>query len=729
MIIRKIGDTLTLYDAEAYSNLGEAYDKEGDEEKASYYFLKADKILEQIHGNEFSPDYLEFLNKYALFKARINEGANAEMLSSKSLNYALKTNHKYSLPVAMQLLNQLKVQLQLKKYKTSLDYSEKAIATFNKLIDNATTAEDSIRFQNFKASAIFGKSKSAYYLLEEKNQNNLSNILNQLEETSSMFERRKLYYPDEENVSLTIESYKEINDFINLLQLELYRITKDRSYLDAIIQKNESLVYTRLKRSLNNRNLNVHFRDVPPSIQKKEAAIKALLGDALKRNKSETGSVNDYFKKSKKWDDFLLMLKTDYPAYYQARYGSGPEKNINAYKQVVPGGSQVVRFYIINENIYALVLSQTEDHWIALSAQGLSNILLRLQSQPTLEETGFLTYDLYRLLWKPIEPFIHEKKITIIPDGIVYNVSFDMLTSRPIKNGKELIEFSLLNKYAFSYQYSLDVLSQKKFVRQRYSGISAFAPTFSDALKQDYMTALKTDSLEIDKSYLNLLPLPFSRDLAGKLASFFGSKVFIGNASTVSNFEKNAGNHSIIYIGTHAESNNQFPEYSRLFFAKDLNTPTADNSLYLYDIYNQNLNSDLAVLTACETGQANFFHGEGMISMAHAFNYAGSKSVLTSLWKVDEYASIMITEAFYKNLEKGMSKDVALQRAKLYYLTKAYGRMLVPQYWAGLVIMGDTNSIEFKKNKSPYLLVLGFLLIAGGVFYLKKIRKRQAGIR
>src|SRR5690606_17190535 len=156
----------------------------------------------------------------------------------------------------------------------------------------------------------------------------------------------------------------------------------------------------------------------------------------------------------------------------------------------------------------------------------------------------------------------------------------------------------------------------------------------------------KTDTLSIDKSYLKMLPLPFSLRLANKLENKFGGHVFIGNASTVSNFKENAGNHSIIYIGTHAESNNQYPEYSRLFFAKDMATPTADNSLYLYDIYNQNLNADLAVLTACETGQSNFFPGEGMISMAHAFNYAGSESVLTGLWKIDERASIVIVEAF-----------------------------------------------------------------------------------
>ena len=730
VIIRNIGDTNTLYDAEAYSKLAQAYYKKGDVVKASDYFQKADKLLEQLHGGEYSIQYLDFLNKYALFKARVNDGPKAEMLSDKSYRYSLKTNDKYSLPVAMQLLNQVKVQYQLKKYKNSLDFSEKVIYTFDKLIGNAETAQDSIRLENFKVAAILGKSKSAYYLLEKKNQDNIRNILDELEETSSMFNRRKLYYPNEEDVSYTIESYKEINDFLNLLRLDLYKITNDKGYLNAIIENNESLVYTRLKRALNNRQLDIHFRDVPPLIQTEEARIKALLDNALKNNKSETGSVNSYFKQSEKWQNFLLMLKKDYPDYYQARYGPGPERTMEDYQSIIQKGSQVVRFYMINENIYALVLSETENHWVSLPVKNLSNILLKLQRESNIGRIGLLTYDLYVQLWKPLEPFIHEKKITIIPDGIIYNVSFDMLTSKPVKNAKELIEYSLLKKHAFSYQYSLDVINQKKPGNQKYSGISVFAPAFSDTEKQEYRTALKSDSLQIDKSYLTLLPLPFSSGFAGELGKYFESTAFLGNKSTVSNFKKNAGNHSIIYIGTHAESNNQFPEYSRMFFAKDLETPMADNSLYLYDIYNQNLNADLAVLVACETGQSNFFPGEGMVSMAHAFNYAGSKSMLTGLWKIDERASIMIMDAFYKNLDKGMTKDVALQQAKLSYLAKADGRMLIPQYWAGLVIMGDTSPIEFEKSKMPYYLIgAGILLIAGGFFYLKRRRRRrQSGI-
>lgn len=725
-LIMKTGDTLTKYEGEVYSKLAQAWYQRGDIGKASDNFYKAYKIFEILNGNEFSVEYLDFLNKYARFNAHTNNEQAAKTLADKSLSYSLSTNNKYSLPVAMQLLNEQIICLQLKKYHVSLDYAQKAIQTFDHLIKNASTALDSVRFESFKVSAVLGSAKSQYYLLKDKNQKSIQQILDHLSGTADMFERRRLFYSKDEDISYTIEAYKDINDFINELQLELYRITDDKSYLDSIIKRNESLVYNRIKRAINNKQINIQFKGVPDLVQLREREIKVSLENALKNNHPVPGSVNSYFKESEKWDAFLNMLQVKYPEYYKVKYAANPGNTITNYSSIVPKGAQVIRFYVINQNVYALILSQTEKHWLALKTKGLSGIIEKLKSaENDIQKTGLLTYELYRQLWDPIEPFINQKKITIIPEGVIYNISFDMLTSRPIKNSREFIEYSLLKKYAFSYQYSLDALNQNHGDQNKYTGISVFAPSFSETEKEKYKTALQSDSIKIDKSYLTLLPLPFSSMFASKLKKEFDSKVYLGHESTISNFKINAGNHSIIYIGTHAESNNQFPEYSRMVFAKDLDKPTADNSLFLYDIYNQNLNAEMSVLTACETGQSNFFPGEGMISMAHAFSYAGSKSILTGLWKIDERASIMITDIFYKNLADGMSKDIALQQAKLSYLEIAYGRMLAPQYWAGLVIMGDTSPIEFQKSKTTYYLWgAGMLLLGISVFYFVRKRRR-----
>jgi CHAT domain-containing protein len=212
-------------------------------------------------------------------------------------------------------------------------------------------------------------------------------------------------------------------------------------------------------------------------------------------------------------------------------------------------------------------------------------------------------------------------------------------------------------------------------------------------------------------------PIPF--DLATKIQNLMGGEAFIYERSTKKKFEENAGNNRIIHIGTHAESNNDYPEFSRLIFAKNISTGDMDNSLFVDEIYNCNLTSDLAVLTACESGRPGYQDGEGMISLAHAFNYAGSESILTGLWKIDEQVSALLLDIFYKNLMKGMSKDEALRQAKLSYLKTAEGRMLSPQYWAGLVIMGDTSPVVItpKDNYRWILLAAIFVLLLGSTYF------------
>lgn len=140
-----------------------------------------------------------------------------------------------------------------------------------------------------------------------------------------------------------------------------------------------------------------------------------------------------------------------------------------------------------------------------------------------------------------------------------------------------------------------------------------------------------------------------------------------------------------------------------------------------------NLNSNLAVLTACESGKPGYQDGEVMISLAHAFNYAGSKSILTGLWKIDEQSSALFLDIFYKDLLKGMPKDEALRQAKLKYLEQADGRMLAPQYWAGLVIMGDTSPVILKSQSSSKILIIAgilFLLIGLGYFIFRNYKKK-----
>ena len=112
-----------------------------------------------------------------------------------------------------------------------------------------------------------------------------------------------------------------------------------------------------------------------------------------------------------------------------------------------------------------------------------------------------------------------------------------------------------------------------------------------------------------------------------------------------------------------------------------------------------------------------------MISLAHAFNYAGSESILTSLWKIDEKSSAKIVKFFYYQLARGLSKDKALQQAKLQYLNSENGRTLSPKYWAGLILIGDTSPVPISTSNNSLIWVFGLLVLVALGFYLLSKRR------
>lgn len=106
--------------------------------------------------------------------------------------------------------------------------------------------------------------------------------------------------------------------------------------------------------------------------------------------------------------------------------------------------------------------------------------------------------------------------------------------------------------------------------------------------------------------------------------------------------------------------------------------------------------------------------------------YAGSRSILTGLWKIDEQSTTKIIDIFYEKIARGISKDLALQQAKIEYLKRAESRLIQPQYWAGLVIMGDISAIDpdsFSSKKWILLTCLGILFIVlVFIYYFRSIR-------
>lgn len=723
LLLLKNSTSADLYwEAAALSTRATIYEEVDDVENAALFYENARSVYQKTMGATYTKDFLDNIVEYSLFAAKNGKKEKALALANETYKFTHNGDFKNTLQEFYHTTNLAQVHYLLKNYKEAEKFSDEALR-FNVLKeDEKINTADSILSQYRKPQALLINAQSKYYLAEKRNPFLLKEILEQVEEGIAILDQRKKVVTNHEDVTLLITENEELLNFAEKIRLELYQITKDEIYLDKLIALHESSIYNRIRSRLNLRE-NVAFQHIPQKVLERENNLKDKMKSSL--NDSENSSLSSFFEASENWETFLDSLKQNFPKYYKMRYAT-LEESLNDLQQKIPEHTTVVRYIFVDEQLYAFVVSRSIKKMIRLNFTSVKNHISKLKNDEfSVEKSRPLLYELYRALWFPLEKYMLTPKVVIVPDRELFNLSFETLTPKPIKNFHEMAINSLLAKYDISYNFSLLLYKDKGKVADFSSDYIAFAPGFNKKMKDEYQLAIK-DSVKLDKTYLTLLPQPFSKDLVKQYSKIFNGRYFINENASKDLFINKSKEHKIIHIGTHAESNNISPELSRLIFAKknDGKETYDENSLYSYEIYNIDLSSNLAILTACETGKPTYQAGEGMISLAHAFNYAGSESILTSLWEIDEESSAKIVKLFYNNLSEGMPKDEALRKAKLSYIATAEGRTAAPQYWAGLVLIGDISPIDLNTGVAWWwYLLAGSVAIAILVLLITNKRK------
>ena len=179
-------------------------------------------------------------------------------------------------------------------------------------------------------------------------------------------------------------------------------------------------------------------------------------------------------------------LGKDYPHYYTMRYAS-IFRPIREVQPSLPDEVTFVRYFFVDKALMAFVMDRQQKHIIEIATTSLEKNISLLTHAATDEATSVdILYNLYHQLWSPISKYVRHKKVVIIPDGILYNLSFDVLTSKKITSFKELATQSLLSKHSLSYRYSLFLLENKTALPALNKSFVAFVPGFSDKMKSDY---------------------------------------------------------------------------------------------------------------------------------------------------------------------------------------------------------------------------------------------------
>lgn len=705
------------YKGNFHNVYGDLEYKEGNYDQAVVHYQKTISANRDGGvGNYGQNEVFALLN---LSQAYANTGdfQKAEALLDETLEQVKTLYGPNSFLANTALINQIKLGYKKQDYAGVVALCEQLLA------DQEAMPGNSIYARISQSEILLFLARATYANTGEKTLEHLMAVDKILEKATLALEQHKSLITSAEGVANLIEYNRGVFGFAKKINLELFELTKDQSYLDKVITLHESSIYNRIRTRL---NLTEHHL-APDPVRATEDRLRTKLNSFFEADGETQFDVSEWNDVSSEWTRYLDTLQQNFPEYYQMRYASILQP-LDQIKEHIGNTTTLVRYFFVEGSLYAYVLNQEHGKLVNLGAKIDWECIGKASDYRTTEQDLLAcSKSLYDQLWKPLEKEIRHKDVVIFPDRELFNLSFEILTPDAIGTYSDLAEKGLLANHNISYNYSLMLLQNQSEILQFESDFVAFVPEFDKRMKANYQMAI-SDSVHLDKAYLTLLPQPFSMDLAKKFGKRFDGRTFFKERASKQLFSQAAKEHKIIHIGTHAQSNNVNPELSRLVFAKNISDSLHinDNYLYTYEIYNQNLSSNLAILTACETGKPTYQPGEGMISLAHAFNYAGSQSILTSLWEIDEASSSQILASFYEHLADGKSKDAALRLAKLDYLRVAEGRTLHPQYWAGLVLMGDPQPLSLNKPKSQLLWMAAVALLLILVFFWWKKGKASA---
>ncbi len=443
--------------------------------------------------------------------------------------------------------------------------------------------------------------------------------------------------------------------------------------------------------------------NLPQPILNREKKLKdgiyANMDVYIATKKSKKDSVADLMNASKiVYHNFIDSLKTDYPQYYHYK----TPLPLISFKQVQSSlqKDEVIIEYILNNiNGYGIFIDQSETKFFELKnvSQLHKNIIkfrTKIESpfvtKKEIEDYNTIAYQIYQTLFsfKNATAYLKNKKITIVPDDNLQNLPFEAL----ITNSKT--KSYLISSTEINYAYSISFLKEnQKIERSHTIDYSAFAPVHFD---YDGLSSLKNSLQEVKES-----------------EKCFSGDLYLNNDATKDNFIKNTTHSKVIHLSTHANATDSITPWIAF----------KNSKLTLNELYTTKNNAELVVLSACNSAQGKLNRGEGVMSLARGFFYAGANSVISSLWNVDDKAGQYITTHFYKCYKAGKTKSEALRLAKLSYLKNHSLSELSPYYWSSLILIGDPSTLDITNNYWIWYTTTGAISLFGIFFFWYRKRK------
>ena len=725
--------------AASYTNLANVYRHFDELDKALEYHEKALEIKLEVYG-ENHPEIPSTLNNIGDVYHWLKEYEKANLKFREAVESLKRIYPQETHPrLALYYVNIAKNYKEVPQLDSAMAYVHKALASNKKPEIRRTALDDTILSEVVYLKTLILKAElhSLIFLSNPGELYQLESAIDIYKKTIDLMEKiRFSYFTNESKLFLAEKSANIFSEALNNIHL-LYRNTDDESLkkdMFNIIERSKSAVlYEMIMQSRA-----TDFSGIPDSLVKQvnyfNEKIHTLKIDAnrLEEENDSTHSLelarlyDKIFNQQTSYFKLVNQLESTYPRYKQLKYDT-EILSLEMIAGLLEENQVVLNYFIADTLLYVYSISKDENRLFVIDIgtdfEGAVLTYLRAIKRYRIDDFNKGNEVLYKILIHPVESAINGKsEVIIIPDKYLYCLPFETLHKPETSNipGDFTMNDYLIKGHNISYHYSNTLycqILQENNTGSSSGGFIGFAPVFDSDSQNNQVTdrgASIFDSLNFDnyetlrsisidgKTYNHL---PYSEKEVSSIASLFKDKnlnaeaYLYGQANEIS-FKSNISDYQYIHLATHGIVNEKNPNLSGIIFAqpdsetgeKELadmeleNASSDDGILFAGEMYNLDLNADLVVLSACETGLGRIVNGEGIMSMTRGFIYSGTPNILFSLWKVGDKNTYELMVNFYTDIIGGQTYSKALRNAKLKLIENE--ATAFPANWAGFTLVG-----------------------------------------
>lgn len=715
--------------AGSHTSLGNTFRSKGDIDSAEVHLIKAYEINRKIYGENHISLASNYHNLSLLFKTK-SQYKKAIFYLEKALKIRQefageKVGQSLYLLADLYLLTQDPEQAQryMERSRKALNYNEQSPMQFS----TVSSPQDlqywlvikeryfRFKFQNTGLEEYSDSLKTVFEIhvkLRDYQQRNLAAPETNSEQATanySIYERAMSHLFDRQNP----EEYPAI--------FELAEKSKFRLLSESFRESRAS-----------------QLARIPQELlrEKQELSDQVfLLEQALAEATKDSNSLShELFLRKKQQDELNYLFNQKYPDYVRLSRNHQVDQ-LEKVQKDLPQNHTLLEYFVGDEYVFLMVISRQRfevkripldfplEQWVQNMRSGISDYW----TSPEESDSLFLHYkqsylkaadSLYQKLVAPVANQLSQQLI-IVPDDVLYLIPFEALLSKSagVETPFSQLHYWVLNhEITYAFSASLHHRLQSNPTTPALQGLAAFAPSFSD-------TAYSNNK---ERTGLNQL-----RSLAANVAecqsilAIWDGKLYTDTLASKAQFLAAAENAQILHLATHAKA---FPHKGRHSFIAFSNAPGADRAqsqLFVNELYALHLSTDMVVLSACETGMGEVQRGEGIIGLSRGMLSAGAKSIVSSLWSINDATTKAFMTLFYEELKQPISKSEALRKAKLSFIEQE--KTAAPYFWSAYTLTGNAKPLSQKSNSTTaFFAALALLFIFIGVFWQKR---RQASKR